>query len=146
MNSQGKPADFDSTLTVSTLNRRVRESLETNFPLCWVRGEISNFTQAASGHVYFTLKDNAAQVRCVMWRSKAQLLGWRLENGQQIDARALVSFYEPRGEFQLNIEAIRRTGQGNLFEQFLRLKSQLEKEGLFPARRCGEYALPRRRS
>ena len=84
MNSQGKPADFDSTLTVSTLNRRVRESLETNFPLCWVRGEISNFTQAASGHVYFTLKDNAAQVRCVMWRSKAQLLGWRLENGQQI--------------------------------------------------------------
>ncbi len=140
MNSQGKPADFDSTLTVSTLNRRVRESLETNFPLCWVRGEISNFTQAASGHVYFTLKDNAAQVRCVMWRSKAQLLGWRLENGQQIDARALVSFYEPRGEFQLNIEAIRRTGQGNLFEQFLRLKSQLEKEGLFAVDR--KKALP----
>jgi exodeoxyribonuclease VII large subunit len=70
-----------------------------------------------------------------MWRSRAQLLGWRLENGQQIEARALVSFYEPRGEFQLNVETIRRAGQGDLFERFLRLKAQLEKEGLFAAER-----------
>lgn len=121
------------TLTVSGLNRLVRECLEANFPLTWVGGEISNLTYAASGHVYFSLKDASAQVRCVMWRSRAQLLGWRLENGQQIEARALVSFYEPRGEFQLNVEAVRRAGQGDLFERFLRLKAQLEGEGLFAA-------------
>ena len=121
----------NSTLSVSSLNRLVRECLEATFPLTWVGGEISNLTYAASGHVYFSLKDASAQVRCVMWRSRAQLLGWRLENGQKVEARALVSFYEPRGEFQLNIEAIRRAGQGDLFERFLRLKAQLESEGLF---------------
>lgn len=123
----------NSTLSVSHLNRLVRECLESTFPLSWVSGEISNLTYAASGHVYFSLKDAAAQVRCVMWRSRAQLLGWRLENGQKIEARALVSFYEPRGEFQLNVETIRRAGQGDLFERFLRLKAQLESEGLFAA-------------
>lgn len=121
----------NSTLSVSSLNRLVRECLEATFPLTWVGGEISNLTYAASGHVYFSLKDASAQVRCVMWRSRAQLLGWRLENGQKVEARALISFYEPRGEFQLNIEAIRRAGQGDLFERFLRLKAQLESEGLF---------------
>lgn len=120
-----------SPISVSALNRQVRECLESRFPLSWVSGEISNLTYAASGHVYFSLKDAQAQVRCVMWRSRAQLLGWRLENGQKIEARALVSFYEPRGEFQLNVEAIRRAGQGDLFERFLRLKTQLENEGLF---------------
>ena len=118
-------------LSITSLNRLVRDCLETAFPLTWVGGEISNLTYAASGHVYFSLKDSSAQVRCVMWRSKAQLLGWRLENGQKIEARALVSFYEPRGEFQLNVEAIRRAGQGDLFEQFTRLKAKLEAEGLF---------------
>jgi exodeoxyribonuclease VII large subunit len=98
-----------------------------------VAGEISNLTYAASGHVYFSLKDAGAQVRCVMWRNRAQLLGWRLENGQKIEARALVSFYEPRGEFQLNVETVRHAGQGDLFERFLRLKAQLEAEGLFAA-------------
>jgi len=127
------PANSSPTLTVSSLNRLVRECLEANFPLTWVGGEISNLTYAASGHVYFSLKDASAQVRCVMWRSRAQLLSWRLENGQQIEARALVSFYEPRGEFQLNVEAVRRAGQGDLFERFLRLKAQLESEGLFAA-------------
>lgn len=123
-------------LSISAINRLVRECLENTFPLTWVAGEISNLTYAASGHVYFSLKDASAQVRCVMWRNKAQLLGWRLENGQKIEARALVSFYEPRGEFQLNIEAIRRAGQGDFFEQFLRLKAKLEAEGLFdPATR-----------
>ena len=127
------PLVNNSTLSVSSLNRLVRECLESTFPLTWVAGEISNLTYAASGHIYFSLKDAGAQVRCVMWRSRAQLLGWRLENGQQIEARALISFYEPRGEFQLNIEAIRRAGQGDLFERFLRLKAKLESEGLFAA-------------
>lgn len=125
------PSSNSSILSVASLNRLVRECLETNFPLTWVSGEISNLTYAASGHVYFSLKDASAQVRCVMWRSRAQLLGWRLENGQKVETRALVSFYEPRGEFQLNIEAIRRAGQGDLFERFLRLKAKLESEGLF---------------
>ena len=120
-------------LSVSSLNRLVRDCLETAFPLTWVGGEISNLAFAASGHVYFSLKDANAQVRCVMWRNRAQLLGWRPENGQQVEARALVSFYEPRGEFQLNVETIRRAGQGDLFERFLRLKAQLEAEGLFTA-------------
>ena len=127
------PPLANAVLSVASLNRLVRDCLESAFPLTWVGGEISNLTYAASGHVYFSLKDNSAQVRCVMWRNRAQLLGWRLENGQKIEARALVSFYEPRGEFQLNVEAIRRAGQGDLFERFLRLKAQLEAEGLFAA-------------
>ena len=134
------PPSPNAVLSVASLNRLVRDCLESAFPLTWVGGEISNLTYAASGHVYFSLKDSNAQVRCVMWRNRAQLLGWRLENGQKIEARALVSFYEPRGEFQLNIEAIRRAGQGDLFERFLRLKAQLEAEGLFAAE--AKRALP----
>ena len=127
------PLPANPVLSVSGLNRLVRGCLEAAFPLTWVGGEISNLTFAASGHVYFSLKDANAQVRCVMWRNRAQLLGWRPENGQQIEARVLVSFYESRGEFQLNVETIRRAGQGDLFERFLRLKAQLEAEGLFAA-------------
>nr|WP_240327728.1 exodeoxyribonuclease VII large subunit [Dechloromonas sp. HYN0024] len=139
------PPVGNSVLSVSSLNRQVRDCLETAFPLTWVGGEISNLTYAASGHVYFSLKDASAQVRCVMWRSRAQVLGWRLENGQKIEARILVSFYEPRGEFQLNVEAIRRAGQGDLFERFLQLKAKLEGEGLFsPASKRPLPSFPRR--
>ncbi|MBU3695529.1 exodeoxyribonuclease VII large subunit [Dechloromonas sp.] len=129
--SESTPPFNNEVLSVATLNRLVRDCLEAAFPLLWVGGEISNLTYASSGHVYFSLKDGSAQVRCVMWRSRAQLLGWRVENGQKVEARALVSFYEPRGEFQLTIEAVRKAGQGDLFERFLRLKAQLENEGLF---------------
>jgi len=122
-------------ISVSTLNRLARQRLESAFPLCWVSGEISNLTVAASGHAYFSLKDAQAQVRCVMFRNKAQLLGFRLENGLKVEARVLVSLYEPRGDFQLNVEALRRAGQGDLYERFLRLKAQLEAEGLFAAER-----------
>ena len=118
-------------IPVSMLNRLARERLEASFPLCWVAGEVSNLTYAASGHVYFSLKDAAAQVRCVMFRNRSQLLGWRLENGQHIEARVLVTLYEARGDFQLNVEAARKAGVGNLYEQFLRLKEKLEREGLF---------------
>jgi len=132
-------------LSISELNRQVRQALESNFPLLWVGGEISNLTYAASGHVYFSLKDANAQVRCVMWRTRAQTLGWRLENGQQVEARALVSFYEPRGDFQLNIEGIRRAGQGDLYRRFVELKARLEAEGLFAAERKRPLpAFPRR--
>ncbi len=124
-------ADPQVVLSISQLNRLTRQVLEREFPLCWVTGEVSNLTRAASGHVYFTLKDVAAQVRCVMFRMRAQLVPWRLENGQQIEARALVSPYEPRGDFQLTVEAVRRAGLGRLFEEFSRLKEKLLHEGLF---------------
>ena len=124
-------ADPQVVLSISQLNRLTRQALEREFPLCWVTGEVSNLTRAASGHVYFTLKDVAAQVRCVMFRMRAQLVPWRLENGQQVEARALVSLYEPRGDFQLTVEAVRRAGLGRLFEEFSRLKEKLLHEGLF---------------
>lgn len=118
-------------ISISMLNRMIRECIETTFPLCWVSGEISNLTHAASGHVYFSLKDAHAQVRCVMFRSRAQLVGWRLANGQHVEARVLVSLYEARGDFQLNVETIRKAGLGDLYERFIQLKTRLEKEGLF---------------
>lgn len=127
--------DPATVVSISELNRLARLTLESEFPLLWVAGEISNLTRAASGHAYFSLKDEAAQARCVMFRSRAQSIPWRLENGQQVEARALVSLYEPRGDFQLNIETLRRAGQGRLFEAFSRLKERLEAEGLFAAGR-----------
>ena len=132
------PATEYAVVSVSSLNRQVRACLESTFPLTWVGGEISNLTYAASGHVYFSLKDATAQVRCVMWRTRAQLLGWRLENGDRIEARALVSFYEPRGEFQLNVDAARLAGRGALHEQFARLKAKLEAAGY---RRIGDLRI-----
>ncbi|MDR2452134.1 MAG: exodeoxyribonuclease VII large subunit [Candidatus Accumulibacter sp.] len=117
--------------SVSQLNRLARERLESAFPLCWVAGEVSNLSTAASGHVYFSLKDDSAQARCVMFRNRAQLLGWRLSNGQRIEARVLVTLYEARGDFQLNVDSARQAGIGNLFDQFARLKEKLEREGLF---------------
>jgi exodeoxyribonuclease VII large subunit len=133
--------DPATVVSISELNRLARQSLERDFPLLWVVGEISNLTRATSGHVYFSLKDETAQARCVMFRSRAQSLPWRLENGQQVEARALVSLYEPRGEFQLNIETLRRAGLGRLFEAFARLKIRLEAEGLFGMER--KRSLPR---
>ena len=133
-------APLAPVIPVSLLNRLARERLEASFPLCWVAGEVSNLTYAASGHVYFSLKDKAAQVRCVMFRNRAQLLGWRLENGQHLEARVLVTLYEARGDFQLNVETARRAGIGNLYEKFLALKDQLEREGLFAE--IGKRALP----
>ena len=123
--------DPATVVSISELNRLARRSLEREFPLLWVGGEISNLTRATSGHVYFSLKDEAAQARCVMFRSRAQSIPWQLENGQQVEAHALVSLYEPRGDFQLNVEALRRAGLGRLFEAFARLKARFEAEGLF---------------
>jgi exodeoxyribonuclease VII large subunit len=128
-------------LSVTELNRLARAALEREFPLLWVAGEVSNLTRAPSGHYYFTLKDGDAQVRCAMFRSRAQSIPWRLENGQQVEARALVTLYEARGEFQLNVEALRRAGLGRLYEAFLRLKEKLAAEGLFGE--AGKRALPR---
>jgi exodeoxyribonuclease VII large subunit len=105
--------------------------LETSIPLLWVSGEISNFTRATSGHWYFSLKDANAQVRCVMFRHKSQYLDWAPQNGMQVEARVLVTLYEARGEYQLNVETLRRAGLGVLYERFERLKAMLAAEGLF---------------
>src|SRR5512145_657019 len=118
-------------LSVSALNRSVRDLLEHRFPLLWVGGEISNFTQARSGHLYFSLKDDQAQVRCVMFRGRGAYLDWQPRDGLQVEVRALVSLYEPRGDFQLNVEFMRRAGLGALYEAFLRLRDRLDGEGLF---------------
>lgn len=128
-------------VSVSWLNRAARNVLEESFPLMWIAGEVSTLTRAASGHVYFTLKDEQAQVRCTMWRNRAQLLPFRLEHGMQVEVRALVSLFEPRGDYQLNVEAVRHAGVGNLYEAFLRLKARLEAEGLFEP--AAKRALPR---
>jgi len=123
--------DSAPVLSVSALLRSVREALERRFPLAWVGGEISNFRPASSGHWYFTLKDETAQVDCVMFRGRAAALDWEPAEGMRVEARALVSLYEPRGRFQLNVESMRRAGLGPLYERFLKLKAQLEAEGLF---------------
>jgi len=127
-NAEVKPGEV---VSVSWLNRAAREALEGSFPLMWIGGEVSTLTRAASGHVYFTLKDEDAQVRCTMWRNRAQLLPFRLEHGMRVEVRALVTLFEPRGDYQLSVEAVRQAGIGNLYEAFLRLKARLEAEGLF---------------
>ena len=134
------PQGGDAVVPVSVLNRAIGTLLERSFPLVWVSGEVSNFTRAASGHWYFSIKDQHAQMRCVMFRGRAQYAEFTPREGDKIEVRALVTMYEPRGELQLNVEAVRRTGQGRLFEAFLRLKAQLEGEGLFAAER--KRALP----
>ena len=122
-------------ISVAELNRRAREFIEGGFPLLWIAGEVSNFTRAASGHCYFSLKDATAQVRCVYFRHKAALIDWKPENGMQVEVRALPTLYEARGDFQLTVESMRRSGSGALFEAFERLKRKLEQEGLFDASR-----------
>jgi len=131
-------------LTVSALTRSVRDLIEKRYPLLWVTGEISNFIVAKSGHAYFVLKDPHAQVRCVMFRYQQQHMEWQPADGMQVDARALVTLYEPRGDFQLNIESMRRAGTGVLFEAFIRLRDKLAKQGLFdPATKRPLPAFPR---
>jgi exodeoxyribonuclease VII large subunit len=118
-------------LTVSLLNRVVAGLLSRNFPLLRVRGELANFTRAASGHWYFTLKDEAAQVRCAMFRGRNLLVGFLPREGDEVEVLAQAGLYEARGEFQLTVDALQRSGLGQLYERFLRLKQRLEAERLF---------------
>ncbi len=131
-------------LTVSQLNQAVARLLERNFALTWIAGEISNVTRAASGHWYFTLKDANAQVRAVMFRGRAQYVDFQPREGDKVEVRATVGLYAARGDFQLNVEMMRKAGVGNLYEAFLKLKATLEAEGLFDADRKRELpAFPR---
>lgn len=120
-------------LTVSELNRLAREVLEQSFPLFWVSGEVSNFTRAASGHWYFSLKDSAAQARCVMFKGRNSYVNFMPREGDKIEARCTVTLYEARGDFQLTVEFVQKAGLGALFEAFEKLKLKLAHEGLFDA-------------
>lgn len=118
-------------LTVSELNRLANQVLTQSFPLFWISGEVSNLTRATSGHWYFSLKDQTAQVRCVMFKGRNSYLDWSPKEGDKVEARCTVTLYEARGDFQLTIEFLQRAGLGALFEAFEKLKAKLQREGLF---------------
>ena len=132
-------------LPVSQFVSAARLLLERHLGLVWISGEVSGCTRAASGHLYFTLKDASAQVRCVFFRHKAQALAFSLREGLAVELRATPSIYEARGEFQLNVETMRLAGLGALYERFLQLKAALASEGLFePTRKRALPRFPRR--
>lgn len=124
-------------LSVSDLTRRVRELLDTDYRLqdVWVGGEVSNVSRPASGHLYFTLKDAGASLRCVMWRPDVARLLTPPRDGEAVEAHGRVSVYEAGGQYQLYADMLRPAGEGVLFQRFLRLKARLEAEGLFDAER-----------
>jgi len=119
--------------SISELNRRTRQLLETHFPMLWVEGEISNFACPSSGHWYLSLKDKNAQVRCAMFRNANQRVNFRPQNGTQVLVRGRVGLYEDRGEYQLIIDHMEEAGFGALQRQFEQLKAKLADEGLFDA-------------
>jgi len=126
------------TWTVSALNRYIRAALETDYRLkdITVEGELSNVSRPASGHLYFTLKDGSAQLKCVMWKPLAARLVYRPRDGDRVEAHGSISVYEAGGQYQLYADWIQAGGQGDLFRQFTALKAKLEAEGLFdPARK-----------
>jgi exodeoxyribonuclease VII large subunit len=133
--------------TVSDLTRYLRELLESDEQLqdVWVTGEVSNFSRPASGHVYFTLKDSSASLRCVMWRSAVMRQGFLPRDGEAIDVHGSISIYEAGGQYQLYADLFRQAGEGALYAEFLRLKALLEAEGLFaPERKRPVPARPKR--
>ncbi len=127
--------------TISRLNREARALLEGSFPLIWVEGEISNLSRPASGHLYFSLKDPQAQVRCALFRGNQRGLGFTPRDGMQVLARARVSLYEGRGDFQLIVDTLEEAGEGALRRAFEQLKQRLILEGLFDPRH--KQPLPR---
>jgi exodeoxyribonuclease VII large subunit len=123
--------------TVSTLTKYIRDLLEADMTLqdVWVRGEISNLSRPASGHIYFTLKDAGASLRCVMWRTEASRLKLALQEGSAIELHGKIGVYEVGGQYQFYVDQIRPVGEGVLYQEFLRLKAMLEAEGLFDSER-----------
>lgn len=125
------------SLSVSDLTRYLREWMESDELLrdVWVQGEISNLSRPASGHIYFTLKDQNSALKCVIWRMSAGRLGAQMQSGLAIEAHGYVSIYERDGQYQLYVDAVRPAGEGYLYQEFLRLKARLEAEGLFDPQR-----------
>lgn len=126
---------------VGALCRAIADALESRFNPVAVRGEITGFSRAASGHCYFSLKDAQGQIRCAMFRRAASLLPFTPRDGDMVEVQGRLGVYEQRGDLQLIVESLQRAGQGALFEQFLRLKAKLEAEGLFDAGRKRELPL-----
>jgi exodeoxyribonuclease VII large subunit len=126
-----------ASLTVGDVTRYLRELMESDDLLrdVWVMGEVSNATIPASGHLYFTLKDQSASLKCVMWKPQVMRLRFALRAGLAVEAHGAVSVYEQGGQYQLYVDAVRPAGEGALYQDFLRLKAQLEAEGLFDAER-----------
>ena len=135
-----QPDLFTTTFTVSQLTFRIRKLLEENPELqnVWVEGEISNLSRPASGHIYFTLKDKSASLKCVMWKTDAARTRPSLQEGSAIEVHGRIAVYEPQGQYQLVANLIRPKGEGALFQEFLRLKAKLESEGLFDPERKRE--------
>src|SRR5512138_723487 len=123
--------------TVSRLTFYIRKLLEENEVLqdVWVQGEISNLSRPASGHVYFTLKDSSAALKCVMWKTSAARLGMALQDGMAVEVHGRIGIYEVSGQYQLYADQIRPVGEGALYQEFMRLKAMLEEEGLFAPER-----------
>ncbi|GAB1471254.1 exodeoxyribonuclease VII large subunit [Chloroflexota bacterium] len=141
-----QPNLFSETLTVSQITFRIRKLLEDNPELqdVWVTGEISNLSRPASGHIYFTLKDKNASLKCVMWKTDAQRSRPALQEGTAVEVHGKIAVYEPQGQYQLIANLIQAKGEGLLFQEFLRLKAMLEAEGLFdPDRKREIPAFPR---
>ena len=141
------PATVPQTFTVSKLTFLIRRLLEENELLqdLWVQGEISNLSRPASGHVYFTLKDSNAALKCVMWKTSAARLNMSLRDGIEVEVHGRIGVYEVSGQYQLYADQIRPVGEGALFQEFLRLKAMLEAEGLFdPERKRPIPELPRK--
>ena len=120
-----------NVVTITELTRQIKQSLETSFPRMWVEGEISNFKHHTSGHLYFTLKDEGAQLSAVMWRSRVANLTFPPEDGMKVIARGSITVYPPRGNYQIDVEQIQPIGIGELQLAFERLKQKLAAEGLF---------------
>jgi exodeoxyribonuclease VII large subunit len=135
-------AQQPEAVTVSELTRYIRQMFELDYRLqdVWVQGEISNLSRPSSGHVYFTLKDSGAAIKCAMWRTSVTPNVHRLREGDAILAHGKISVYEVQGAYQLYVDAIQSAGVGDLYQQFERLKAQLQAEGLFDPDR--KRALP----
>jgi exodeoxyribonuclease VII large subunit len=139
------PFEQRRVLSVSGLNREARQLIEQSLGTVWVEGEISNLSRPSSGHLYWSLKDAQAQIRCAMFRLSARGLTFELANGRQVLVRGRVSLYEARGEFQLIVDSVEEAGEGLLRRRFEELKRKLAAEGLFdPSRKIPVPKLPRR--
>jgi len=133
--------------TVSRLTFYIRKLLEENETLqdVWVQGEVSNLSRPASGHIYFTLKDSSAALKCVMWKMSAMRVGIALQDGMEVEVHGKIGIYEVSGQYQLYADQIRPVGEGALYQEFMRLKAMLEAEGLFdPERKRSIPELPRK--
>ena len=125
------PSNDTEIISVSDVNNLAKGLLERDLSNVWIQGEISSFTAHGSGHWYFTIKDNTSQVRCTMFRGKNNFVNWDIKDGDLVEIHCDIGLYEARGEYQLNVNKIQKSGLGELFEAFQLLKTKLEKEGLF---------------